>query len=350
MSAIFERRISAGIEDLGITIDPLHLDAAFDDLPADGKVWVIKDAWTTHNGNWRKGQGTERPHIWNRPLWAKADYLLPSDHECNFDDAGADHHLFGAAVWRDFTGGNVGCRLIKGAGMHFWTWPDNSNHAGVDTKTGNGWANIPLSKSSSFNPDQTQGPWSWKKYGISDVAKGGGLPWSYHVTSFIVWSEMTKDEYVTLFLQPDYDNPDTAALIEGMKAQCIQLQPGAALQTAIAKDNRTPVSSEYSFHAAGVKFNAMLAEHLTKPGTWAYYTNADDGLWHVQSISLSRHRRLNPPSTYLTVPEDAAYRDLAMAWMNTGEGIDSDIHSSMNYRYDPPTHPRRHSSNKLVTE
>lgn len=195
----FLRRISEGWKSLGLEFIPIHEQEGFTDPDDADIVWVLKDAWTTYNGSWQPNGDT-----WDVPDWAIQDYQLPWEHECRFDDAGADHHIFGACLPVDYDGGNVGCQLIDGAGIVYWSderdFPQPSDPL-LETKAKSGWANNVMYASSNFDPEVGQGPWKWMKVGIADIAKGAGMPHNHHVSFFVVWQEMTWEDYKELFLE-----------------------------------------------------------------------------------------------------------------------------------------------------
>ena len=197
----FERRISSALQDLNLTLEPVDVS----ELDNEDTVWVLKDAWTTHNGSWE-----DDGHIWACPAWAKADYLLPTGHECENTDGGGDHHVFGALLPADFEGGNVECSLLKQANIVFWT--DQNNPVSVNTKEGSGWGHVVMYSSSTYFPDQgQQGPWRWTRggsgYGRGDVLVGAGMPFQNHVSFFAVWQEMTVLRYREEVLGDNPVNP-----------------------------------------------------------------------------------------------------------------------------------------------
>jgi len=270
----FEQRISQGVEDLGYKIIPLHerADVNLDAMDERASVWVLKDVWTTLDGSWKSNTDDQRPFIWQAPRWASEDYLLPSGHPCYFDDAGGDHHVFGACLPIGFEGSNVDCQLLKGAGFIFNTWQDDKNTTMVEAKDKSGWANIIMFASSNYSPDQTIGPWEWAKFGASDIIQGAGMPWNHHVSWFAVWQEMTVAEYRAKILQPDYETLEDAIIGEGDKSQTIQLQVSAALQRAIYGHGAVPVGNEFTMTYKDVKYQVQKAEFLGRQEERYYWT------------------------------------------------------------------------------
>lgn len=158
-------RISNWARQFGVQVTPVD---AVSQPPNGAKVWRVKDIFTTRDGSW---------DVSNQPgsieQWARDEYLWRE-----FDDAGADHHLFGHA---------------DGISIRFWTWTDNGNQTTQQAKLQSGWANIPLYASSSFVPERGErGPWAWQpNVPYADVVTGGGLPARQHVSWFVVWRAET---------------------------------------------------------------------------------------------------------------------------------------------------------------
>jgi hypothetical protein len=160
-------RVSDWATQFGITIEPAIAEPG-------SPVYRVRDIFTTRDGSW---EPSDKPG--SVPIWA-LDYLKPPKHAQYFDDAGADHHLFGAVM------GDADNLQPHGT-IHFYTHTDNSNHADQRVKW-SGWANIPI-----FGHSETPGPWSWypKNRHRADVVKGGGLPGGWHVSFFVVWEIVT---------------------------------------------------------------------------------------------------------------------------------------------------------------
>lgn len=163
-------RISEWAKKLGVDVSP------FDSLaspPAGATVYRVADIWTTRDGSWdvsnKRGSITQ---------WARDDYL-----ERKFDDAGADHHIFGRVL---------GDPLAR---IRFWTWNDNGNLVVQPVKMHSEWGNIVMWSSSSFVPERGErGPWAWRPdVDYADVVSGGGLPANEHVSWFAVWRAETYD-------------------------------------------------------------------------------------------------------------------------------------------------------------
>ena len=75
-------RISDGAKAFNVTIRRA--------TPVSGKVLRIKDIFTTFYGSWEISSSDG-----SLPQWARDTYLRPFGAPDYFDDAGADHHLFG---------------------------------------------------------------------------------------------------------------------------------------------------------------------------------------------------------------------------------------------------------------
>ena len=165
-------RLSEGAKTLGITIEQ-----------PDGPVrYRVTDVFTTYNGSWVVGQ---QPPPYGIELWAQGAYTTPE-----FDDAGADRHLFGMVLGS--RGGKfVGPTTAFSYGTPRW---GDGNDALIPVKKHSGWANIALYMSSSFSPERgEQGPWAWHPFGEdSEIVIGGGLPNRHHVSTFAVWQEVDE--------------------------------------------------------------------------------------------------------------------------------------------------------------
>jgi len=158
-------RISDWARHFKITVEPAQAQ------PGE-TVYRVKDIFTTRDGSW---EPSDKPG--SVPAWARDAYLKLPKHAQYFDDAGADHHLFGAVM------GDADNLQPHGT-IHFYTYTDNGNHSTQRVKL-SGWANIPI-----FGHSATPGPWAWhpaKGNTKADIVKGGGLPGGWHVSFFVVW-------------------------------------------------------------------------------------------------------------------------------------------------------------------
>jgi len=176
-------RISEWAKQFGITVE--------DATGAPGElVYRVKDIFTTRNGSW---EPSDTPG--SVPQWARDAYLKPFGHPQYFDDAGADHHLFGAVM------ADSGALQPWGT-IHYYTYTDNSNHADMRVKM-HGWANVPL-----FGHSQIPGPWAWypKNGHKADIVKGGGLLGGYHVSTFVVW-QLVKNAVIVPPIDPPTEPP-----------------------------------------------------------------------------------------------------------------------------------------------
>lgn len=184
-------RLSEGAKALGIRIEQ----------PSSGATprYRVKDVFTTYNGSWEVG---DHDPPYGIEQWARDAYL-----SSNFDDAGADHHLFGMLMAK---GGTV----LTGANFKFGTpqWGDD-NDALIPAKRHSGWANIALYPSSSFSPERGErGAWAWHPFGMNaEIVSGGGLPNRHHISTFAVWQEVDGD---TVTPPVDGDIEDRLAAVE----------------------------------------------------------------------------------------------------------------------------------------
>ncbi|MEM7126124.1 MAG: peptidoglycan DD-metalloendopeptidase family protein [Chloroflexota bacterium] len=180
-----ERRTSDAFQALNARIRTVddRADVDRESLQKGDIVYLIKDVFTTINGSW---EPSDNQHSIVR--WARDDYLKPFGAPDWFDDAGADHHIFGAVLGLDG-------ELIREQTMIYWSDgfdqlgnPDYTGYVEANTKSGSGWANQPLGPGSSFVPEREErGPWCWMPSGMAEVFEGGGLPANHHVSTFVVW-------------------------------------------------------------------------------------------------------------------------------------------------------------------
>ena len=165
-------------------------------IPAAGQpgetIYRVRDLFTTRDGSWDVSGKTG-----SVPQWARDTYLKPGNHPQYNDDAGADHHIFGAVAQGD--------RLQPHGTIHYWTFNDNGNHTDQRVKL-HGWANIVMWSSSSFVPERGErGPWAWAPKGVNaDIVIGAGMPANQHISFWAVWEPYT----VPVVIIPPIDPPD----------------------------------------------------------------------------------------------------------------------------------------------
>lgn len=180
-----ERRISGWAAPLNLRTVAIadRPDGAASQLKAGDVVYLIKDIFTTRNGSW---EPSSEPN--SVPQWARDSYLKPFGAPDWFDDAGADHHIFGAVIGLD---GNLMRRqevIFWSDGLERLADPEYSGYVRQQTKDGSGWTNVPLGPGSSFVPERGEsGPWCWAPNGVAEVFCGGGLPARHHISTFVVW-------------------------------------------------------------------------------------------------------------------------------------------------------------------
>lgn len=193
------------------------------DKPTGDVVYVVKDIFTTRDGSWDPSS-----NMGSVDSWARESYLKPWGADDYFDDAGADHHVFGAVFGLDGA-------LLRDFEILFWSDgfsqlgnPDYTGYVSRLTKTKSGWANIPMYSGASYSPDRgEQGPWCWAPKGASEVAVGAGMPLNNHVSFFVVWQAVKSVPVVSpgdnhIFL-PWVGTPGAAP------SQELPLPPGAGL-------------------------------------------------------------------------------------------------------------------------
>ena len=175
-----ERRLGAWVDDLNLQFKSIDQRP---DHPAAGEVvYRIKDVFTTRNGSWEPSSEFGAMDVID--AWAREAYL-----RAEFDDAGADHHLFAAVLGLDG-------QLMRNVSVKYWSDgfdklgdPAYAGYAYQNTKPQSGWANNVISSGSNYYPwDGQVGPWCWTLAdGAAEVVCGGGLPANNHVSTFVVW-------------------------------------------------------------------------------------------------------------------------------------------------------------------
>jgi hypothetical protein len=167
------------VKRLAPSFDAMHLQIQpMTPPPGAQVVYVVKDVFTTYDGQWDVGV---KPPPYGIEEWARSAYLKPFNAPDYFDDAGGATHLFAAVIGLDG-------QLIRNHTIRFWT-KDNQNHFEVKTKEKSGWANhAGMNKDSGFVPDHGEtGAWCWAPDGAIESVIGGGLPNRWHVSTFVVW-------------------------------------------------------------------------------------------------------------------------------------------------------------------
>lgn len=197
----------AGPDGLNLQIIPFRERTDFDAsrmLPGS-LVWLVKDIFTTHNGSWdveaqatiEAMQASKMPRnettekalaggLFGIDQWARDAYLFPPNDPRYNSDGGADHNIQVCVQAQD------GAR-VPGAGVVFTSsgaatlQPPNPDVVLRSTEP-HGWANIPIFAPASYPP--APGPWCASKLsdlGAADIVCGMGLPWNWHISTFIVY-------------------------------------------------------------------------------------------------------------------------------------------------------------------
>jgi len=175
-------RTSAWVERFNIRIKRIHERP---DQPTGDVVYKVKDIFTTHLGSWELDN--------NRPgeiePWARAQYLRRE-----FDDAGADHHLFARVL--DLEGNPITEDIVSmwSDGFDKLGDPAFENFTRLDTKEHSGWGNQPVFNKFNFEAGDS-GAWCWgPKDSPSEIVCGGGLPGGMHISFFVVWQAERREE------------------------------------------------------------------------------------------------------------------------------------------------------------
>jgi len=178
-------RVSDGAKKANIAVVPSKLG---------GKVFKVKDVFTTHNGEWKESNSE-----FSVPKWAIDGYLVAGNSAL-----GADHHVFVLAL--DKNG-----QIIRDIAFDFWSdGLDKQNDPKYKNYTTmipgkDGWVNMPLFAGSKYVPGRGEmGPWSIRINQInSDVVTGVGLPNQWHISTFIVFQE-TEGDFESI-VEREYD-------------------------------------------------------------------------------------------------------------------------------------------------
>ncbi len=195
----FERRISPWVEQFNLSIQGLDQVTIPDDAEV---VYMVKDIFTTHNGSWEPADD-----YGSVPQWARNEYLKPFGAPDYFDDAGADHHLFAAVYGLDGELMRLKDVLYWSDGFESLSDPAYTGFVERETKEHSGWINIPIGPGSSYVPERGEsGPWCWMPVGGSEVVCGGGLPAKNHISTFVVWQAVRRED---LELPDKPEKPET---------------------------------------------------------------------------------------------------------------------------------------------
>jgi hypothetical protein len=239
-----------------------------DALPASDVVYLIKDVFTTRDGQW------EPSSIYGSiDQWARDSYLKPFGDPEYFDDAGADHHLFTAIIGLDG-------KLQKNADILYWSdgfgMLGDPNYDGYAvgsvgaryprTKERSGWGNIPMEGGSSYVPERGEsGPWCWTPKGlVAEVMCGGGMPAKQHISIFVVWQAVPRDQVpVTPPVTPETPPVTPPPLTGDHFIYMPSIQSGAAPAGLSAVPSATPGPTPVpSPEASGATVPALVAEAM----------------------------------------------------------------------------------------
>lgn len=276
----------AGPDGLNLQVIPFRERTDFDadKMSAGSLVWLVKDIFTTHNGNWdveakaaikaaqvsEAERREENEAVLAGPLfgidqWARDAYLFPPNDPRYNSDGGADHNIQVCVQNQDGT-------QLAGAGVVFSSngvsalQPPGPDEVLRNTEP-HGWGNIPIFAPASYPP--ALGPWSATKLsdlGAADIVTGMGLPWNWHVSTFIVYQATRWDA-----MQPAYATLEDALHGEAQRNQLVRFNPSAAIQARIFADGFVPNSNEFPLAFGGVDYVAQRAEHLGTGVCRAYY-------------------------------------------------------------------------------
>lgn len=203
----------AGPDGQNLQVIPFQERADFDAsaLTPETTVWQVADIFTTFNGSWEPSPEDQ----FAVDPWARLDYLKPVNDPNYNQQGGGDHHIQVCVV-------GLGGERLSGAGVLFTSDgvqhlqpPDDPSLITQRNTESSGWCNIPIF-STSHPP--APGPWSAAKFGVSDIVTGMGLPWNWHVSTFVVYKAVLWGDLVPVD-PPATGEPD----IEFAKAVALEL-------------------------------------------------------------------------------------------------------------------------------
>lgn len=202
-------RLAQSINFMKVQIDPAE--------PLPGKdYFVVKDIFTTFDGSWELGG-----NIFAVPGWARNEYLKPAGAPDRFDDAGGATHLFVRV--EDGNGqplhADIVFQTIAGLTVRANTFQDGKR---------SGWCNLFMTRDSAFDPNKSErGPWSIRVDATpSDLVMGLGLPFRWHVSTFVVFQLRRADDGVIVVPPPVDDLATRLATLEAEFAELKRLVMG----------------------------------------------------------------------------------------------------------------------------
>ena len=223
----------AGPDGLNLQVIPFRERTDFDAarMQPNSLVWQVKDVFTTHGGSWEvetqatiaamqaskmpRNEMTEKAlasGLFGVDQWARDAYLFPPNDPRYNSDGGADHNI--QVCVQDATGAR-----LAGAGVVFTSngvsalQPPGPDEVLRNTEP-HGWCNIPIFAPASYPP--ALGPWSATKLsdlGAADIVTGMGLPWNWHVSTFIVYQAVNWSDLVPGDPDPDPTPGDPLILV-----------------------------------------------------------------------------------------------------------------------------------------
>lgn len=221
----------AGPDGQNLQVIPFQERADFDAsaLTPETTVWQVADIFTTLNGSWEPSPEDQ----FAIDQWARDDYLYPPTDPRYNQQGGGDHHIQVCVV-------GLGGERLSGAGVLFTSDgvqhlqpPDDPSLITQRNTESSGWCNIPIF-STSHPP--ALGPWSAAKFGMADIVTGMGLPWNWHVSTFIVYKAALWGDLMPVD-PPVTGEPD----IEFAKAVALEL----ATQFVTIRNDSNGVYYEY---------------------------------------------------------------------------------------------------------
>jgi hypothetical protein len=285
----FERRISTHFTGwVGGSIDYIT-GTEIDKYPSAEYVYVLKDVFTTRDGNW-----TPNNELGSVPQWAVDTYMLPwgldhtlqtecgSVHETNHYDAGGDHHINGRVVV--YCGDNT-FKPLRGLGV-----PDKTFVIENPALTADNGAILRTTKDKQLWMNETQWPknvYTYYPFGLADKIKGVKMPNDHHVSTFAVWVQVPRATYLSWVNAPvaakppvvNYDTLLEYLADEAQRKQVIQFNPNAAIQKVIFADGYVPNSGEFVITWGNTDYVAQRAEHLKTGDVRVYYV--EKGKWDI---------------------------------------------------------------------
>ena len=207
MSNRVQPRISAGAGKNGLNLKIIPFDERADfkeaEMTPSKSVWLVDAIFTTLDGSWTadgKPYGIEQ--------WAVDKYWFAPGNPRHYPGMGGATHIHVMSC--DAQGvpfPSAGFLFTSDGPENLQPATDPSRVVQHVAEGPHGWANQFMLDNSSMSRPPALGPWSAAKQGMSDIVQGMGLPLKAHVSTCIVWREMTWADYKGTSTSPNEPPP-----------------------------------------------------------------------------------------------------------------------------------------------